>query len=249
MEPTQIKTKDTEYSFKRYEEKYLLSPDMYAAFMDSAGGRLVPDEYFESRICSLYYDTDDYSLIINSLERPVYKEKLRVRIYGNQGRDGTAFVELKKKYKGVVYKRRVETTPERAEKWISGETPAPFDTQITREIDWFLKMNRVSPKMMISCDRISWKDRDDARLRFTFDRNILYRETELDLCLGAYGEPLLKEGYSLLEIKIPEAAPLWLASLLSNEDIFPTSYSKYGNAYTKKIMEEKELQESFNYDI
>ena len=239
MDIPSAQQKETEYTFKRYEKKYLLSPDAYLRFMEEAGKHLIPDEYHESLVCSIYYDTDDYSLIRHSIEGPVYKEKLRVRSYGIPEENGTAFVELKKKYKGVVYKRRVITSPAEAEKWLSGETPAPSDSQITKEIDWFLKMNTVSPKIFIACDRISWKDRDEETLRFTFDKNIRVREDDLHLYHGDSGTPLLPNGYSLMEIKIPTAAPIWLARLLSDEAIFPVSYSKYGTCYKNIIWREE----------
>lgn len=231
--------KETEYTFKRYEKKFMLSSDAYERFMEVAGKHLVPDEYHESLVQSIYYDTDSFSLIRNSIEQPVYKEKLRVRSYGVPEENGIAFVELKKKFNGIVYKRRIQTTPIAAEHWLSGESPAPVDTQITREIDWFLRMNPVSPKIQISCDRFSWKDWDNPALRFTFDKSIRFREEDLHLTHGDYGEDLLQSGYSLMEIKIPGAAPMWLAHLLSDEEIFPTSYSKYGTFYKNKIRRER----------
>ena len=230
--------KETAFTFKRFEKKYLLSKDTYDRFMLTAEKYIIPDEYHVSLVNSIYYDTDDYYLIRNSLERPVYKEKLRVRSYGVPEKDGVAFVELKKKYNGIVYKRRVQTTPVSAELWLSGKTPAPFDTQITREIDWFLKMNPVSPKLMVSCDRVSWKGSDDPELRFTFDHEIRTRDTDLHLYSGSQGTRLLPEGKILMEIKIPNAAPMWLAHLLSDEEIFPNSFSKYGTFYKNKLWSE-----------
>jgi len=157
-----------------------------------------------------------------------------VRSYGVQRENGTAFVELKKKYEGVVYKRRVQTTPLRAEQWLSGKSPAPEDSQTAREIDWFLKRNDVAPKVLISCDRISWKDREDPELRFTFDCGIRHREEDLHLYSPESGTDLLEPGWALMEIKIPGAAPLWLARLLSDGRIFPTTFSKYGRTYLKE---------------
>jgi len=233
-------TKDTVLSFKRYEKKYILSQEQYEAFMDVASEHLVPDAYFESLVCSIYYDSDSFELIRNSIEAPVYKEKLRVRSYGVPSCEGTVFVELKKKYKGVVYKRRVETTARQAEDWLSGDAPAPVDSQITREIDWFLKMNNVKPQVFIGCDRTSWLDRDNAELRITFDRNLRWRDKDLRLPSGDQGEILLEDGQVLMEIKIPGSAPLWLARLLSDREIFPTTYSKYGTCYKKELLRREE---------
>lgn len=231
--------KETSYTFKRIEKKYLLSSDAYLRFMDVASGHIVPDEYHKSLINSIYYDTEDFYLIRHSLSKPVYKEKLRVRSYGIPDRDhGTAFVELKKKYDGIVYKRRIQTSPIVAEDWLSGKSTAPADTQITHEIDWFLKMNSVRPTVLVSCDRVSWKDADNPELRFTFDHSIRTRNTDLHLYSGSYGNELLSPGQILMEIKIPNAAPLWLAHLLSDERIFPTSFSKYGTYYKNKLWSE-----------
>ena len=228
-------TKDTVFTFKRYEKKFLLPEDKYAAFMETAAEHLVPDAYHRSFVRSIYYDSDDFRLIRSSLERPVYKEKLRVRSYGIAKPDGSVFVELKKKYKGIVYKRRIETTPEAAENWLAGKAAAPKDTQITREIDWFLKMNPVRPMALIACDRTSWMDKDNNELRITFDENLRWRNEDMHLTSPDGGKALLPEGHRLMEIKIPGAAPLWLAHLLSREEIFPTSYSKYGTCYRDEL--------------
>ena len=228
--------KSTKYTFKRYEKKYLLTPEQYEAFMAVASQHIVPDAFHKSLVCSVYYDTDDYELIRRSLSKPVYKEKLRVRSYGVPGEDSPVFVELKKKYKGVVYKRRVQTTCLRAEKWIAGEEPAPADTQITREIDRFIAVNQISPKAFIGSERVSWQDKDDPELRFTFDHVIKWRTDRLSLTEGYFGEDLLHDGSVLMEIKIPSAAPLWLAELLSREKIFPRGFSKYGTCYKNEIL-------------
>ena len=230
------RTKATVLTFKRYEKKFLLSPQQYDAFMAVAGEHLLPDVYHLSLVRSIYYDTPDFNLIRTSLDKPIYKEKLRVRSYGIAKAEGSVFVELKKKYKGIVYKRRVEMHPADAEGWLSGASPAPVDTQITREIDWFLKMNSVQPQVLITCDRVSWFDKDESELRVTFDNNIRWRADDLHLTSPDTGEDLLPPKHCLMEIKIPGAAPLWLAHLLSDEAIFPTSYSKYGTCYMRELI-------------
>ena len=228
---------NTRLTFKRNEKKYLLSPERYEALWAELSPRLVPDEYFSSTVCSVYYDSDDYELIRRSIEAPVYKEKLRVRSYGVPAPDGTVFVELKKKFKGTVYKRRVQTTAERAEAWLSGHSPAPENSQVCREIDWFLHMHSPSPKIFIACDREAYVADDAPELRFTFDRSIRRRENELSLCDGTHGAPLLDAGQVLMEIKIPDAAPLWLADTLSRLEVFPTGFSKYGSCYKSGLVQ------------
>lgn len=228
--------KETQLSFQRYEKKYLMTADQYAALWAELSPRLRPDEYFSNTICSLYYDTDDYSLIRHSIQKPVYKEKLRLRSYGVPDGTKAVFVELKKKFKGIVYKRRIELPIEQAMEWLSGG-PAPDDSQISHEIDWVLQRYSLSPKIVICCDREAWVDRENPELRFTFDKNIRYREDELDLSLGSQGRLLLDEGSVLMEIKMPETSPLWLAELLSQHKVFPAGFSKYGKSYEQKLME------------
>ena len=197
----------------------------------------MPDRFHRSTVCSIYYDSDDFSLIRHSLEQPVYKEKLRLRSYNVPGPDGEVFVELKKKYKGVVYKRRVRMSAAEAERYLGGQSRPSEDGQILREIDFFLQTHDVSPKVYIACEREAWVDREEPELRITFDRNLRWRDTDLHLSSGSGGEPLLPDGEVLMEIKIPGAAPLWLAHLLSELEIFPTSFSKYGTCYRQDLLE------------
>lgn len=228
---------NTRLTFKRNEKKYLLSPERYEALWAELSPRLIPDEYFRSTVCSVYYDSDDYELIRRSIEAPVYKEKLRVRSYGVPAPDGTVFVELKKKFKGTVYKRRVQTTAQRAEEWLAGRSPAPENSQVCREIDWFLQMHSPAPKIYIACDREAYVADGAPELRFTFDRGIRWREDGLSLCDGTHGIPLLDAGQVLMEIKIPDAAPLWLAAMLSRLEVFPTGFSKYGSCYKSGLVQ------------
>ena len=228
---------ETILTFKRYEKKYLLSARKFELLWERLREHLVPDLFHRSTVCSIYYDSDDFSLIRHSLEKPVYKEKLRLRSYNVPGPDGEVFVELKKKYKGVVYKRRVRMSAVEAERYLAGQSRPPEEGQILREIDFFLQTHEVSPKAFIACEREAWVDREEPELRITFDRNLRWRDTDLHLTAGCGGEPLLPDGEVLMEIKIPGAAPLWLAHLLSELEIFPTSFSKYGTCYRQDLLE------------
>jgi hypothetical protein len=220
------------------EKKYLLSGEQYEKLFAALKDHIEPDIYFRSTVCSLYYDTDDFALIRHSIEAPVYKEKLRLRSYGVPGGDDTVFIELKKKFKGMVYKRRLAMSAGAAAAYLAGEAPPPEDSQMTKEIDWFLRQNRVRPKALIACDRTAWVAKDDHELRITFDENLRWREKDLDLTLGSAGEPLTEPGCVLMEIKIPGTAPLWLAHLLSELALFPTGFSKYGTCYRDHILGE-----------
>lgn len=229
---------DTKLTFKRLEKKFLLSPEQYERLMERLSEHIEPDRFFQSTVCSLYYDDDSYSLIRHSIESPVYKEKLRVRSYNVPEENGEVFVELKKKFKGTVYKRRVSLGAREAEAWLAGTAPAPEESQMVREIEWFMHENHPVPKVFIACDRTAWVARDDPELRITFDKDIRYRETELALTAGSHGAPLTEPGQVLMEIKIPGTAPLWLAHMLCELSLYPTGFSKYGTAYKSFILDQ-----------
>lgn len=227
---------NTKLTFKRYETKYLLTAEQYDALWQRLRDRVQPDEYCRSTVCSIYYDSSDFDLIRRSVDGPVYKEKLRLRSYGIPDRDSTVFVELKKKYKGIVYKRRITMTEQEAERYLSGQAPAPEQSQVSREIDWFLRQHQPEARVLIACDREAYVALEDNELRFTFDKHIRWREDDLSLCSGDAGEELLENDMVLMEIKLPEAAPVWLAELLSELEIFPQGFSKYGTCYKNKLI-------------
>ena len=222
--------------FKRKEMKYLLTAQQYQRLMKELADRIVPDDFPVSAISNLYYDTPDFRLIRTSLQKPKYKEKLRLRCYKVPNADTQAFLEIKKKAIGIVYKRRLVMSGGEAEAWLSGETSAPEDSQMAREIAWFLHENPLRPKVMIACDRLAWQAKDDPELRITFDESIRWREDRLRMDQGGDGEELLPQGHVLMEIKLPEAAPLWLAHLLSELEVYPTSFSKYGTCYKNYLL-------------
>ncbi len=224
--------------FKRIEKKYLLSEDTYERLFRRIGSHLKPDEYGRSTVLSLYLDTPDHRIIRNSIEAVDYKEKLRLRSYGAAASDSAVFLELKKKFGGVVYKRRAAMTLAEAERYLRTGIK-PFESQIMSEIDWAMGLyGRPEGAMLIACEREAWYDEAHPDLRLTFDRNIRYRESELSLRRGSAGIGLLPENTVLLEIKTAGAMPLWLADALDAEEILPGSFSKYGAAYTR-VQEEK----------
>lgn len=233
---------DYQDTFKRYEKKYLLTEIQYKTLMLFLEGRCKMDRFGKSNICNIYFDTPNYQLIRNSLEKPIYKEKLRLRSYGMTEIDGTVFVELKKKYKGVVYKRRVDMKSYEAENYLYEKHSVKKKNQITNEIDWFLKYyQEIMPVMYISYQRIALTGIEDPNLRITFDKNILWREEELHLYQKIWGNPILQEEERLMEIKMAGSMPLWLAKLLDQLKIYPVSLSKYGKSYLK-LQEKKREQ-------
>ena len=226
---------ETTCIFKRIEKKYLFSETQYQALFERIGTHLRPDEYGRSTVTSLYLDTPDYRIIRNSIEAVDYKEKLRLRSYGAASENSKVFLELKKKYGGVVYKRRVAMTLAQAEHYLHVGA-RPFESQIMSEIDWAMRLyGGPKPRMMIACEREAWYDEEHPDLRLTFDRNIRYRETDLSLSRSSAGAALLPRRTVLLEIKTAGAMPLWLAEALDTEGILPDSISKYGAAYARKL--------------
>ncbi len=226
--------------FKRYEMKYLISTDQLALIKEALKNHMIADVHGKSTICSLYYDTPDYRLIRRSLEKPVYKEKLRVRSYGVADSDTSVFVELKKKYKSVVYKRRIGL-PEKDAMHYLATKETPVHNQITREIDYAMDFYKeLAPAMLLTYDREAYYAKDNHEFRVTFDTNILWRDYDLSLSKGIYGTPILPPDKVLMEVKTADAIPLWMVKLLSDNHIYKTSFSKYGTAYLTVCRQKKE---------
>jgi hypothetical protein len=219
--------------FQRFEKKYCLTPQQRQQLMWHIAAHLTPDANGNSTISSLYLDTPDHLLIRNSIDARAYKEKLRLRSYGTPAADSRVFLELKKKYQHVVYKRRVSMTLRQAEAYLDAGVH-PAESQILAEIDYAMRFYRhPRPAMLIAYEREAWFDRQDPALRLTFDTNVRYRDTDLDLSHGSYGTAILDPGLSLLEVKTGGAMPLYLSRALNECRIYPTSFSKYGTAYRR----------------
>lgn len=233
--------------FKRYELKYLLTKEQKQVILDAMQPYMEQDAFGRSTIRNIYYDTPNSQLIRTSLEKPVYKEKLRVRSYKTATPDSTVFVELKKKYKSVVYKRRVSVAEQDAMQYLNEGKALPIQNQITKEMDYFCKLyGNLEPAMFLTYDREAFYGKEDKDLRITFDENILWRIEDVSLCAEVYGSPIIDDGYALMEVKIAGAMPLWLAQTLSENHIFKTSFSKYGNAY---LQQQKKLEKQRLYEV
>ena len=223
--------------FKRYEVKYLLRADQKQRLLALAEPYIALDQYGRTQIRTLYYDTPDYRLIRRSLERPMYKEKLRVRSYGETTPDSPVFLELKKKYDGVVYKRRMTMAEQQATAWLQKGETSPDSSQIQAEIGYFCQYyGGLRPTIYLSCQREAYYDPSGSNLRITFDEDIRFRQDRLSLALDPDGTPLLEENQVLMEIKTSGGIPLWLTAFLTQEKIYKTSFSKYGIAYQKHIL-------------
>ena len=234
--------------FKRTEIKYLLCEEQYEALMHRLQGIAEVDKYGESDILNIYYDTPDFSLIRTSLEKPVYKEKLRLRSYGTAKDESTSFIEIKKKYKGVVYKRRIDAPYRKAKNYLDDRGELLQTSQIRSEIDAFKAgYAGLRPAMAISYKRIAMAGIEDPNLRITFDRQILWRTDHLELTEGAKGEDLLQDGQRLMEVKIANAFPLELSRFFSELGIFPVSFSKYGRGY--EVMMSRRMAGAYIYQL
>lgn len=217
--------------FQRYEFKYLLDDCQLQAVLTAMAPHMVPDEYSHSSIRNLYLDTPDFRLIRRSLEKPVYKEKFRIRSYGRAAAETAVFVELKKKYRSVVYKRRISMLQDKALRCVAGTDLWP-QSQIGAELGYAADFYKnLRPAVFLSYERDSFRGVADEDLRVTFDTEIQYRREELTLDSDTWGIPVLAPGKTLMEIKAVGSLPLWMAHVLSEQGIFKTSFSKYGMAY------------------
>ena len=237
--------------FKRKEMKYLLTQEQRIMIEDAIRAHLVPGEFGASQVRSLYYDTPEFALIERSLDKPLYKEKLRLRSYGEPGPLSLTFVELKKKFKGVVYKRRVPLSHRAAQAFMDGtpyeeacrafplldpeahaQSIASRSLQIAREIAFMVERHEtLAPTLLIACERIAYAEPDEGELRITFDVKLecVYDACDLTSLEGAV--PIIDPAHSIMEIKNAGPLPWWLVRALGDANTYPRSFSKYGRAY------------------
>ena len=225
--------------FKRYELKYQMTLKQKEKLLRIMSEYMEIDQYKRTTIQNIYYDTPDFRLIRTSLDKPLYKEKLRVRSYGKAADDGKVFIELKKKYDSVVYKRRISMSNRAAEMWLEMEGECAPDTQIAEEIEYFRNHYKgLKPQVFLSYEREAYYMKDGSDFRVTFDDHILGRRDHLSLTEDAWGTPILPEDRVLMELKVSAGIPMWMGHFLSEEKIVKTSFSKYGSYYEKVIYPE-----------
>ena len=232
--------------FERKEKKYILDEERLSRFMALVGDRLVDDQYAHGSISSLYYDTPQFEMIDRSMEKPLYKEKLRVRVYGEPGQTTRSFVELKKKFNGIVYKRRACMSLEAAHAYLTGmpyeqaarawplagERQEASSWHNIREIDACLtRHDRIIPAIMVIVSRHSLRSSDETNIRFTFDHDARWRASDLKLGQSMEGTALFADGIAIMEVKAMGALPLWLVRALGEIEAYPVSCSKVGLAY------------------
>jgi SPX domain protein involved in polyphosphate accumulation len=224
--------------FKRYEKKYLITPEQGAALREICSRYMTPDKFDEYLVQNVYYDTENWDVIRFSLEKPFFKEKLRLRCYDASREEGELFLELKKKYKGVVYKRRLAIPM----KSLSGKTIRDIvsggSSQISRELDFYMNSNAVRERIYISYMRTAFTEIKDNALRVTFDTDLVFRLDYLDFSYPGGGCGILPDNKMLMEIKTLGGIPLWMTAALCENRIYPAAFSKYGACYTDHILKQ-----------
>ncbi len=241
--------------FNRYEKKYMLNQEQYDAVNKVLSLYMDKDKFNENDnkylISNIYYDTNDDHLIRESLQKPIYKEKVRLRSYGPKTDDEFVFLEIKKKYDGLVNKRRTKLTLVEARDFIKYgkiEIKDYMNVQVVNELKYLLKMYELVPKVYLSYERLAYFAKEDNDLRITIDTNIRTDRKNISLNLMNIGNSLLEEGQYLMEIKSAKAMPMWLVKTLSNNEIFATSFSKYGTEY-KNYLTENPRQNYSQYEF
>ncbi|MBD5383587.1 MAG: polyphosphate polymerase domain-containing protein [Ruminococcaceae bacterium] len=222
-------------TFKRREMKFLLNEEQYNVIREEIEKHMTEDDFGRHTILNIYLDNHNNDLIRSSLGKPVYKEKLRLRSYGNVEDDSAAFLEIKKKFRGITYKRRLELTYKELHDYITDGTPPDKRGQVFEEIDYMIRRMSLKPKIVICYDREAYYGNDDKEFRLTFDGNVRFRRDELDLRSGDRGEYLITQPYTVMEVKSAGAIPIWLARTLSEKKIFHGSFSKYGNIFANEM--------------
>lgn len=226
------------FVFERHEKKFLIEPEVYPQLQQALSPWMEQDQYGLHTISSLYYDTDDFAIIRHSLDKPAFKQKLRLRSYGTPGESDPVYLELKKKFRGVTYKRRMAMPLSHARDYLErGIVPPEGRGQTFGELDWFIRQHRPRAKVLISYDRIALAGRENPDFRVTFDMNVRWREEHLNLGRGDYGARLLRPGQRIMEVKTLDALPLWLCRALSDLEVYPCSYTKYGVVYREHFMD------------
>ncbi|MDO5326409.1 MAG: polyphosphate polymerase domain-containing protein [Clostridia bacterium] len=220
-------------TFKRYELKYMMTRAQKEDLLRAMEGHLQLDRYGHSTIRNIYFDTDTFRLVRRSIEKPLYKEKLRVRSYQRAGEKSMVFMELKKKFESVVYKRRVMLPHREAMDALENDRPLPISSQIGAEIAAFREFYgpTLKPSMLLTYEREAYFPVDGTDFRLTLDENILWRMDNMDLGAEAYGNAVLDDDRVLMEVKTPGGIPLWMTRFLTENKIYQTSFSKYGAAF------------------
>lgn len=230
--------------FRRVEQKYLITSAQYDALMEALGNKLVKDEYFYNDIYNLYLDAPDHRLIIQSIEKPMYKEKFRVRSYGlAENEDSKVYLEIKKKFDGTSHKRRISMTLGEFYKYMEkGNRPKNANPITLAELDYDFEKYNLQPSILINYERYSYYFRGNKDLRITFDHNVKYRVKKPDLTNGDDMHHIIDKDMYIMEIKSLDSLPIKLSQLLAKLKIYPRGFSKPKNAYLKSLEKAKQKE-------
>ncbi|MBH1940467.1 polyphosphate polymerase domain-containing protein [Mobilitalea sibirica] len=230
--------------FNRHEIKYMITDELFHSLRTDLEDYMEVDSHSKNgefySICNVYYDTPDHTIIRRSIDKPSYKEKLRLRSYGVVGDRDKVYLEIKKKHNGFVNKRRTSILHEEAVNYIASKDKPDLkdymNGQVLNEIDYFIRKFPLGPTLYLSYDRYALFGKEDHGFRITFDTNIRTRREEVGLDKGNYGDLLLSPGVWIMEAKMEKAAPVWFAKLLASYKLYPSSFSKYGTEYKRTIL-------------
>lgn len=229
-------------TFQRYEKKLIITKEQFNNILPELEKRMEYDDYCLGGnmypIQNIYFDDDSNSVIYRSIEKPYFKEKLRLRYYTDTPNQAIpVFLELKKKAGGIVFKRRALLTLKEAEEFLkTGKCPegnSYMQRQVLSEIEYFLSVHNCIPKMHVSYDRLALVNRNQHNMRITFDSNIITRRENLSFTYPLGGKKLLPDGLYVMEIKVSDAIPLWLSDLLKENKAYISGFSKYGFEYSR----------------
>ena len=225
-------------TMKRVEMKYILNAEQLDYLQEALKGHMEVDQYGLTSIASLYFDTPNHRLVRNSIEKPLFKEKIRLRSYGLAKENSKVYLELKRKTEKIVYKRRITTTQLEVEDFLNDYLD--YEGQIGKELNFFRdQYKELVPSFLIIYDRLAYYE-PNGNLRLTIDQNPRYRVKDLNLSTSLEGNSLLPKGRAILEIKVQEAMPLWLVRILNEGKIYQSSFSKVGEAYKREMSLRKE---------
>ena len=220
--------------FRRVEKKYIINKQQYLILKEIMNKTMIEDEHGKSTICNVYFDTENYDLIRHSITKPLYKEKIRLRSYNIPTLDSNVYLEIKRKFNGVVSKRRVEM--KLSDYYKLEEKIFCKNNQVENELNYYFKLYNLKPKMYLSYFRRAYYDKENRDFRITFDSNILARRFDLEMEKGSYGEHIFEEDKYIMEIKTLGAIPIWFVKILNDLKVCPCGFSKYGEAYTQLVL-------------
>lgn len=224
----------------RKEMKYIINKEISKNLIEEINNYVKPSDFFFQRIHNVYYDNDYYGVISRSKNSSEFKEKLRIRTYEMpSGFVKDAYVELKKKFKGITYKRRIKLKLNIVEEMFEKNDLFPVmpDGQIKQEVVYFQQKTKCFPKVYISYNRHAYVCSDGSDMRITFDSDIFTREKNLSLKTNEEDILFGHEELVIMEVKVNGSMPIWFTNVLNKYSICPTSYSKYAKIIASDILE------------